>query len=60
MKLKLIGDSILAYMPKGKLDGEEERHAIENAELDYLENYILNIKIHLLILIFFVWALMIF
>ena len=32
MKLKLIGDSILAYMPKGKLNGEEERHAIENAE----------------------------
>ena len=36
MKLKLIGDSILAYMPKGKLNGEEERHAIENAETGLL------------------------
>lgn len=31
-KLKLIGDSILAYMPKAKLKGIEERYAIENAE----------------------------
>ena len=31
-KLKLIGDSILAYMPKAKLKGIEEGHAIENAE----------------------------
>ncbi len=31
-RLKLIGDSILAYMPKGKLNGIEERYAIENAE----------------------------
>jgi len=31
-KLKLIGDSILAYMPKAKLNGIEERFAIENAE----------------------------
>ena len=31
-KLKLIGDSILGYMPKAKLKGIEERHAIENAE----------------------------
>lgn len=30
-KLKLIGDSILAYMPEGMLNGTEERHAIENA-----------------------------
>lgn len=30
-KLKLIGDSILAYMPKGMLNGIEERHTIENA-----------------------------
>lgn len=31
-KLKLIGDSIFAYMPKLKLNGIEERHTIENAE----------------------------
>ena len=31
-RLKLIGDSILAYMPKARLHGIEERHAIENAE----------------------------
>ena len=31
-RLKLIGDSILAYMPKAKLHGIEERHTIENAE----------------------------
>lgn len=29
-KLKLIGDSILEYMPKNKLNGIEERHAYEN------------------------------
>lgn len=29
-KIKLIGDSILAYMPKNMLNGVEERHAIEN------------------------------
>ena len=31
-RLKLIGDSILAYMPNGKLKGIEDRIAIENAE----------------------------
>ena len=31
-KLKLIGDSILAYMPKARLKGIEDRIAIENAE----------------------------
>ena len=31
-RLKLIGDSILAYMPKAKLNGIEERFAAENAE----------------------------
>lgn len=30
-KLKLIGDSILGYMPKDMLYGIEERHTIENA-----------------------------
>lgn len=30
-KLKLIGDSILAYMPNNMLNGVEERHTIENA-----------------------------
>ncbi len=30
-KLKLIGDSILGYMPKDMLNGVEERHTIENA-----------------------------
>ena len=29
-KLKLIGDSILEYMPKNKLNGIEEKHAYEN------------------------------
>lgn len=33
---KLIGDSILAYMPKAKLKGIEERHAIENIPTAYL------------------------
>lgn len=37
-KLKLIGDSILAYMPKAKLKGIEERHAIENAETALLRH----------------------
>ena len=35
-KLKLIGDSILAYMPKNRLNGIEERHAIENIPTAYL------------------------
>ncbi len=37
-KLKLIGDSILAYMPKDMLNGVEERHAIENAPTALLRN----------------------
>ena len=37
-KLKLIGDSILAYMPKARLKGIEERHAIENAETALLRH----------------------
>ena len=37
-KLKLIGDSILAYMPKAMLKGIEERHAIENAETALLRH----------------------
>ena len=36
MKLKLIGDSILAYLPKAKLNGIEERFAIENAPTSLL------------------------
>ena len=35
-KLKLIGDSILAYMPKSKLNGIEERHAVENAPTSFV------------------------
>jgi lysophospholipase L1-like esterase len=35
-KLKLIGDSILAYMPKAKLKGIEDRFAIENIPTAYL------------------------
>ena len=31
-KIKMIGDSILAYMPNAMLKGIEERFAIENAE----------------------------
>ena len=38
-RLKLIGDSILAYMPKAKLKGIEERHAIENAETALLRHF---------------------
>ena len=38
-KLKLIGDSILAYMPKDKLNGIEERFAIENAETALLRHF---------------------
>ena len=38
-KLKLIGDSILAYMPKNKLYGVEERFAIENAETALLRHF---------------------
>ena len=38
-KLKLIGDSILAYMPKEKLHGAEERHAIENAPTQFLKRF---------------------
>ena len=37
-KLKLIGDSILAYMPKAKLKGIEERFAYENAETALLRH----------------------
>ena len=37
--LKLIGDSILAYMPKGKLKGIEERHAVENAETALIHKF---------------------
>ncbi len=36
-KLKLIGDSILAYMPKSKLNGIEERHAVENAPTSFVQ-----------------------
>lgn len=36
-KLKLIGDSILAYIPKARLKGIEERFAIENAETALLK-----------------------
>lgn len=35
-KIKLIGDSILEYMPKGKLNGVEERYAYENIPTAYL------------------------
>lgn len=44
MKIKLIGDSILAYMPKGKLIGSEERFAIENAETALLRQLYPNYK----------------
>lgn len=43
-KLKLIGDSILAYMPKAKLKGIEERQAIENAETALLRHLYHNYK----------------
>lgn len=38
LRLKLIGDSILAYMPKAKLKGIEERYAYENAETALLRH----------------------
>ena len=44
MKIKLIGDSILAYMPNGKLIGSEERFAIENAETALLRQLYPNYK----------------
>ena len=43
-RLKLIGDSILAYMPKAKLNGIEERHAIENAETALLHRFYSKFK----------------
>lgn len=38
-KLKLIGDSILAYIPKNKLNGIEERHAVENAPTAFVRRW---------------------
>lgn len=38
-KLKLIGDSVLGYMPKLMLNGEEERYCYENAETKFLKFY---------------------
>lgn len=43
-KLKLIGDSILGYMPKSMFYGEQERYCYENAETALLKYFYPNIK----------------